>query len=56
MKAIYVINNFHRAWEYQIIFTYEALKHILEAIGFKNVERKEVGMSDISELVNIESV
>ncbi|WP_053826193.1 class I SAM-dependent methyltransferase [Lascolabacillus massiliensis] len=54
INHVYVINNFHRAWEHQIIFTYETLKHILEVIGFKNVEKKEVGMSDISELVNIE--
>lgn len=54
INHIYVINNFHKAWEHQIIFTFETLKFLLETIGFKNVVKREVGESTHKKLSKIE--
>lgn len=54
INHVYVINNFHKAWGHQMIFTFETLKFILETVGFKNVIQVSVGKSVHKELSDIE--
>lgn len=54
INHIYVINNFHKDWGHQIIFTYETLEFLLKVIGFRNVSRKEIGKSKYNKLTGVE--
>lgn len=51
---IYVINNFYRNWGHQVIHSYETLKELVEKFQFQQVERKEVGESDLADLQGLD--
>ena len=52
---VYVINNFYRDWGHEVIHSTESLKQLIETFQFKNVERMDVGKSDISYLSDLEA-
>lgn len=54
-SATSVINNFFQNWGHQFIYDYDALRHLLEQIGFNNVTRTQVGESTDIQLKNLES-
>lgn len=51
---IHVINNFFHLWGHQFIHTPESLEHLAEGIGFQNIQRCEIGHSDIPALQGLE--
>ena len=55
LSKIYVINNFFRNWGHQIIHNFDSLKQLLEKHDFSDIQRKEIGLSDIDELKGIEN-
>lgn len=52
---IYVINNFFRDWDHQIIHTEKSLFELLKTSGYKKIKRCETGQSEISLLQNLEN-
>ncbi|MHC1706231.1 MAG: methyltransferase domain-containing protein [Bacteroidales bacterium] len=52
--AAYVVNNFFKDWGHQIIHNYQSISCLLSKAGFLNINRNEVGKSDIAEFRNIE--
>ncbi|MGB5189771.1 class I SAM-dependent methyltransferase [Robiginitalea sp.] len=51
---IYVINNFYRAWGHKVIHNFNSLKELVLKLNFSDVQKKEVGSSQIEELCNLE--
>ncbi len=51
---IYVVNNFYRDWGHQVIHSHKSLNSLLETIGFIDIQKKEIGDSEFSELRGIE--
>lgn len=46
-SAAFVVNNFFRDWDHEVIYNYEGLELVLKKAGFANITRQEVGKSDI---------
>lgn len=51
---IYVINNFFRDWDHQIIHTEKSLCELFKTSGYKNIHRCETGKSKLPSLQNLE--
>jgi predicted SAM-dependent methyltransferase len=53
--AIFVINNFVRAWGHKFIYDGRALRFSLETAHFKNIKRCDLNQSDNEEFQNLEN-
>jgi predicted SAM-dependent methyltransferase len=54
-KAVFVINNFFRAWGHRFIYDAETLGHALHESGFREISFYKPGGSDDPNLKNLES-
>lgn len=52
--SVYVINNFFRDWNHQIIHDFNTIKNLLEIVGFIDVTQEKIGSSSVKEFKNIE--
>lgn len=50
----FVVNNFFRDWYHKVIYNFESLKLVLEKTGFTEIQRKEIGQSDIEVFSGLE--
>ena len=50
----FVINNFVRAWGHQFIYDDETLRSAMTSSGFRDLQRREPGQSDVAALRGLE--
>lgn len=50
----YIINHFYKAWGHKMIHNYKSLESLALQIGFSEVKKGSVGVSEINELRKIE--
>lgn len=53
-KKVYVINNYFKDWGHQLIHNPNSIIELITLSGFKNIEQKNVGESEVKYLINIE--
>ncbi len=53
-KAIFTINKFMHSWGHQFVYSAHLIEHLLNATGFHNITRCQVGESSHSDLQNLE--
>ncbi len=54
-NAIFVVNNFFRAWGHKFIYDFKTLKNLVEISGFSEVIRRKPGVSGAPNFMGIES-
>jgi predicted SAM-dependent methyltransferase len=54
-SASFVINTFFREWGHQFIYDDESLSALMREVGFEDIRRQELGMSEHAEFRSLEN-